>query len=74
MGERKRVPNTHTARTPSRVIDDPKVKQLLDKKEAESGLETIIERIVEGILEKRKNGVLNSKKPTRYYDDISGKT
>jgi phage terminase small subunit len=38
----------------AKVIDDPKVKQFLTRKEAESGLETVITRIVEDILEKER--------------------
>lgn len=37
-----------------KVVDDPKVRRLLTAKEAESGLDTVIERIVENVLEKEK--------------------
>jgi len=54
MEERKRFLTRILRERLSKIIDDPKVKQLLTKKEAESGLETVIERIVEDVLEKEK--------------------
>jgi hypothetical protein len=37
-----------------KVVDDPKVRRLLTEKEAINGLETVIERIVEDVLEREK--------------------
>jgi phage terminase small subunit len=54
MEERKRFLTRILRERLSKVIDDPKVKQFLTRKEAESGLETVIERIVEDILERER--------------------
>lgn len=54
MEERKRFLTRILRERLSKIIDDPKVKQLLTKREAESGLESVIERIVEDVLEKER--------------------
>lgn len=54
MEERKRFLKRVLRERLWKVIDDPKVKQLLTEKEAVDGLETVIERIVEAVLERER--------------------
>jgi hypothetical protein len=46
MKERRRLLTNMLRKCLSKVIDDPKVRRMLTPKEAENGLETVIERVV----------------------------
>jgi serine kinase of HPr protein (carbohydrate metabolism regulator) len=54
MEERKRFLKRLLRERLSKVVDDPKVRRVLTEREAINGLETVIERIVEDVLEREK--------------------
>jgi serine kinase of HPr protein (carbohydrate metabolism regulator) len=54
MEERKKFLKRLLRERLHKVVDDPKVRRLLTEKEAVNGLETVIERIVEDVLEREK--------------------
>jgi hypothetical protein len=54
MEERRRFLKRMLRERLWKIIEDPKVKRLLTRKEAANGLETVIDRIVEDVLEKEK--------------------
>lgn len=54
MEERRRFLKRMLRERLRKIIEDPKVKRLLTEREAANGLETVIDRIVEDVLEKEK--------------------
>lgn len=54
MEERKKFLKHLLMERLHKVVDDPKVRRLLTEKEAVNGLEIVIERIVEDVLEREK--------------------